>query len=122
MREANMWILHSIAGLFILVLLSLHMAIMHLDDILTFLGTGYHDPIGFESVLVRSKQLFFLVTYIMLLGAALYHGLYGFRTILFELTLSTGTERLVTGLFLTAGIGLFIFGTYAAIIAYLIPN
>ena len=34
-----------------------------------------------------------MITYILLLGAALYHGLYGLRTILFELTLSRALEK-----------------------------
>jgi succinate dehydrogenase / fumarate reductase membrane anchor subunit len=122
MREANMWFLHTTAGLVIFVLLALHMAIMHLDDLLLFLGTGYSNPLAFESVVERSRQLFYLVTYILLLGAALYHGLYGFRTILFELTLGEGTERSITVVFTVVGLGLFVFGTYAAVTVYTMPN
>lgn len=121
MREMNLWLLHASAGLVIFVLLALHMAIMHLDDILLALGTGYRDPISFQSVIERSKELFFTATYILLLGAALFHGLYGFRTILFELTLRESTERLITVLFVLIGFGLFAFGSYAAIVAFEMP-
>ena len=37
-------------------------------------------------------SLFFTVTHIFLLGVALYHGLYGLRTIVFELGLKPATE------------------------------
>ena len=118
MRESTAWYLFLLAGLVIFVLLSIHMAIMHLDSILLALGAGYEDVLKFESVFARGKQTFFMVMYIVLLGAALFHGLYGLRTILFELNLKKGLQRVITVVFLIAGIGLFIYGTYAAIAAY----
>ena len=93
MRESTLWILHIFAGIFILVLLSLHMGIMHLDTILSAIGLGGHHPVESASVFARSQQGFFMVTYIILLGTALYHGFYGFRNILFEFTLSASLEK-----------------------------
>jgi len=122
MRESKMWFLHLLAGAVIFILLAVHMAIMLLNDIFLMFGVGYSDPIAYESVLARSKQLLLVVTNILLLGAALYHGLYGSRNILFELTLNEGLERFITVIFVLFGIGLFIFGTYAAIATYMIPN
>jgi succinate dehydrogenase / fumarate reductase membrane anchor subunit len=118
MRESTAWYLFLLAGLVIFVLLSIHMAIMHLDSILLAMGMGYENVLKFESVFARGKQVFFMVMYILLLGAALYHGLYGLRTILFELNLKKGLQRVITVVFLLAGIGLFVFGAYAAIAAY----
>ncbi len=119
MRESTAWYWFLFAGLIIFVLLGLHMAIMHLDELLLALGTGYANVLTFSSVLARSKQTFFMISYIILLGVALYHGLYGLRTILFELNLKSGLQRLVTAVLLVAGVGLFVFGSYAAIAAYL---
>ena len=59
-----------------------------------------------------------MVTYILLLGAALFHGLYGLRSMLFELSLSKTTEKAIGGLCALAGIGLFIYGSYAAMYVY----
>ncbi|HNW59863.1 MAG TPA: hypothetical protein PKI62_09325 [bacterium] len=114
MRESTLWFWHILAGAVILVLLGLHMAIMHLDEILGL----YMDPTGWESVIARSQQGFFMVTYILLLGAALYHGLYGLRTILFELNLRKGTQKLITWFLLIGGLFLFVYGTYVAIAIY----
>jgi len=119
MRESTLWFWHILAGAIILVLLAVHMTIMHLDDLLTLLGVGQGDPIDKEIVFARSQQLFFMITYILLLGAALFHGLYGLRTILFELSLSRGLEKTINWLFTLSGLALFAYGTYAAIIIYL---
>lgn len=119
MRESKLWFWHLVAGAVILVLLTIHMAIMHLDAIFGILGISDGDPIAFESVVSRSQQVMFMITYILLLGAALYHGFYGTRTILFELTLSRSLEQLINVVFVLAGVALFVFGSYAAIAAYL---
>ena len=115
MKESTLWVWHIIAGVVIFVLLGIHMFIMHLDDILVALGIGYHDPISASSVFARSKQVFYMVTYIVLLGAALYHGLYGLRNILFELSLPKAGEKIVNWLFALGGLALFVYGTYVAI-------
>ena len=70
--------------------------------------------------LIRDGSLFFTVTYILLLGVALYHGLYGLRTILFELTLKPALEKAVTFVLLVVGLGLFGLGTWAAFAAHAI--
>lgn len=119
MRESKLWFWHLIAGAVILILLAVHMAIMHLDAILGFLGIGYDKPDTFTSVAERAQQSLFMITYVLLLGAALYHGFYGTRTILFELSLSKSLERLINVVFVLAGVGLFVFGSYAAIAAFL---
>jgi succinate dehydrogenase hydrophobic anchor subunit len=118
MRESTLWFWHIIAGAVILVFLGLHMAIMHLNDILALLGTGYANTTDAATVFARSKQGFFMVTYILLLGAALYHGLYGCRTIIFELNIGKGLQKAINWLFLLGGLFLFVYGTYVAIYLY----
>ncbi|MDZ7372729.1 MAG: hypothetical protein ONB23_02050 [candidate division KSB1 bacterium] len=118
MREATLWTLHLAAGIVILVLLAVHMGIMHLEDILAAMGTGYPDPLSWTSVVVRSKKLLFTVAYVLLLGTALYHGLYGLRNILLELNPGRVAARVIQWLVLALGISLFVLGTVAAIVAY----
>jgi len=120
MRETKYWTWHMAAGVVMLFLLGLHMLIMHLGGM-----THLFAPIGGEAVsransLFRDGRLFFTVTYILLLGVALYHGLYGLRTILFELTLKPAVERLTTVVLLVVGIGLFGLGAWAAVVTHAI--
>jgi succinate dehydrogenase / fumarate reductase membrane anchor subunit len=110
--------LHLLAGIVIIILLGIHMGIMHLESILVALGTGYERALSWASVAARNKQLFFTVTYVVLLGTALYHGFYGLRNILFELNLGGRAETAISWILVCAGAGLFVFGTYAAVAAY----
>ena len=120
MRETKYWTWHMAAGVVILFLLGLHMLIMHVGGI-----THLFVPYGGEAVsksnsLFRDGKLFFTVTYVLLLGVALYHGLYGLRTILFELTLKPAVEKAITFVFLVVGLGLFGLGTWAAVATHAI--
>jgi succinate dehydrogenase / fumarate reductase membrane anchor subunit len=118
MRDQKLWTWHLAAGVAILVLAGLHMAIMHLDDILgIFTPTGVA-PVDWESVLTRAKMPFFMLSYLLLLGAALFHGLYGLRNILFELNPPVPVKTLVSVVLVVAGLALFTLGTWAAIASF----
>jgi succinate dehydrogenase / fumarate reductase membrane anchor subunit len=114
MRETKYWTWHMAAGGVILFLLGLHMLIMHVGGITHLFAPNGGEATSRENSLYRDGSLFFLVTYILLLGVALYHGLYGLRTILFELTLKPGVEKAISVVLLIAGLGLFGLGTWAA--------
>lgn len=120
MRETKYWTWHMAAGVVILALLGLHMLIMHLDGIIPLFSRYGGEAISKENSLYRDGQLFFTVTYVLLLGLALYHGLYGLRTILFELTLKPAAEKAVSAVLLVAGLGLFGLGTWAAMAVHAI--
>jgi succinate dehydrogenase / fumarate reductase membrane anchor subunit len=122
MRETKYWTWHMAAGVVILFLLGLHMLIMHLGG-----ATHLFAPHGGEAVskansLFRDGRPFFTITYILLLGVALYHGLYGLRTILFELTLKPAVERITTVVLVVLGLGLFGLGTWAAVVAHAVAR
>ena len=117
MRDRTLWTWHIAAGVVILVLLGLHMAIMHLDQSLGIFGVEGAEPIEWESVAARAGSLFFTVTYVLLLGAALYHGFYGLRNILLELGPGAGLRRVISVGLAVLGLGLFAFGTWAALAA-----
>ena len=121
MRDQKLWTWHIGAGAVILVLLGLHMTIMHLEGIVrVFNGPG--EPIEWANVIERGKSGFFLVTYVLLLGAALFHGFYGLRNILFELNPGASTKAALNALLLTAGIVLFAVGTWAAWAGYTVAR
>ena len=117
MRDRTLWTWHIGAGLVILVLLGLHMVIMHLDTTIGIFGTEGAEPVEWESVAARAETVFFTVTYVILLGAALYHGFYGLRNILMELNPGPGLRRIVNVGLTVFGAALFVFGTWAALAA-----
>jgi succinate dehydrogenase / fumarate reductase membrane anchor subunit len=120
MRETKYWTWHMAAGVVILFLLGLHMLIMHLGGTTHLFAPHGGEAISRANSLFRDGKLFFTVTYILLLGVALYHGLYGLRTILFELTLKPVVEKTITFVFLVVGLGLFGLGAWAAMATHAI--
>ena len=116
MRESKLWFLHIITAIVILVLLGSHMGIMHMGSILGHLGFNFSDhPTDSEEVFQRSRQALFMIVYIILLGTALFHGLYGLRSIIYELSLPRSLEKAVGWLFCAAGIFLFLYGSFVAV-------
>ena len=120
MRETKYWTWHMAAGVIILFLLGLHMLIMHLGGTVHLLAPHAGEAVSRANSMFRDGRLFFTVTYILLLGVALYHGLYGLRTILFELTLEPAVEKLTTVVLVVLGLGLFGLGTWAAFATHVI--
>jgi succinate dehydrogenase/fumarate reductase cytochrome b subunit len=114
MRDQRLWTWHVLAGLVIFVFLGLHMAIMHLDTLLGWFNPAGMKPVAWDSVIQRARMGFFTVTYIVLLGAALFHGIYGLRNILFELGIGAGAKKGLNLVLAAGGVALFVFGAWAA--------
>lgn len=114
MVDKKLWTWHLVAGLAILVLAGLHMAIMHLDAALGIFNPAGGHPIDWPNVLARGQSLFFTLTYVLLLGVALFHGLYGLRNILLELNPGPGLRSVIGWFLIIAGVALFVLGTWAA--------
>jgi succinate dehydrogenase hydrophobic anchor subunit len=113
MRESKLWFWHILSAVVIVIMLGVHMGIMHLSAV-----TGSGDPIESAEVFHRSQQYIFLVGYIALLGAALFHGLYGLRSMLLELSFPKTMEKAIGGFFSVIGIALFIYGSYVAVVVF----
>lgn len=116
MRETAYWTWFIIAAIVILVFAGLHMTVMHLSMF------GIFNPEGgtvtdWGNVVFRSQNQFLAFSYIILLGAALYHGFYGLRTIVFELGPKKSFKDTFTVLLWIVGLILFGIGTYSAIAA-----
>ncbi len=114
MRDQRLWTWHIGAGAVILVLLGLHMTVMHLDAFVRVANATTEPPIAWSNVFARARSAFFLVSYVLLLGAALFHGLYGLRNIVFELHPGDGLKKAFSRLLVVGGLVLFLFGTWAA--------
>ena len=115
MQTVRGWSLHLLAGLALVLLLGGHMITTHLDLILGWFNPAGGEAIDWANVSARGQLTFTMFFYIIFLGTALYHGLYGLRTIIFEIGLKRDTEKVVTTVFVTVGILLFVIGTVAAI-------
>jgi len=117
MKDTKLWSLHLFAGIVILFLLGLHMAIMHLDEIVSLFNPKGEEAISWENVLERMKMIGFVFVYIFLLGFALYHSFYGLNKIIGETNVKEGTRKFWSYVLTIFGFLLFIIGTYAAIAA-----
>jgi succinate dehydrogenase hydrophobic anchor subunit len=115
MNGTRYWTWHMTAGVVLLFLLGLHMLIMHMVGTAHWFAPYGTEADSLKNSLFRDGKLFFTVTYVLLLGVALYHGLYGLRTMLFELTLKPAAEKAITVVLLVVGLGLFGLGTWAAV-------
>lgn len=119
MKESRLWFLQFLTGAILLFLLTMHMGIMHLEDIFGFISrVSGAEPLDWKAVLYRSKQIGFLVVNIIFLGAALFHGLYGLRDIIIEAIPAKKFGRVIGVLITIFGIVLFIYGSYATIGIY----
>lgn len=114
MRDQRLWTWHIGAGAVILVLLGLHMTVMHLDALVRVFNATPEEPIHWSNVVARGRSAFFLVSYVLLLGAALFHGFYGLRNIVFELNPGAAAKKAVSSVLVLAGVALFVVGTWAA--------
>lgn len=117
MRETPYWIWHILTGIIVLVFLGLHMIVMHFDGTISLSNPAGGSATNWENVIYRSQTAFYAITYIVLLGAALYHGLYGLRTILCELKSGRKFQKCLSIVFWLVGVCLFLIGSYASFVA-----
>ena len=107
------------SGVIILVLLGAHMLAMHMSGVLPIdrLNPAGDNPLDWANVVARGREVSQVVGYILLVGVGLFHGLYGLRNILFELTPAPGLKKLISVVLLLLGLGLFVFGAWSAVAA-----
>ena len=115
MRNTYLQFLQLITGVFIAVLLGIHMVITHLDTILGFFGVDAIEPTSWQAMIGRAGQGVWVCLYIALLAFSLYHGLFGLRNIIIEMTTSVKIERFVTRVLIVFGVIAFIVGTYVPV-------
>lgn len=114
MGHDRWWTLHLFCGLVVLVCLSLHTGAMHLDALLGVFNRPGTEAVAWANVAARAARPVYLGFYVLLLGAALCHGLYGFRTIVAELHPPARLLRAVGAALVVVGVALFALGTWAA--------
>jgi succinate dehydrogenase hydrophobic anchor subunit len=114
-KETKYWVWSLSSAVVILIVLGMHMMLMHLDGILGLVESAWGDALAWRNVRARGQSDFFAASYVLLLGAALFHGLYGLRTILIEFWTSPRAARLIVAGCWTLGLALFTVGTYATV-------
>jgi succinate dehydrogenase / fumarate reductase membrane anchor subunit len=116
MKESTLWFLHTTTALVLVIAVPIHLH--NFSTLLQPVGaSGYELALSWEFVRSRARDIFYTITYTALLGAATFHGMYGVRSIIYELTLTKTLERLTSIICFLAGIALFSFGAYVAIAA-----
>ncbi len=114
-RDQGLWFWHVAAGIAILILAGMHMGIMHLDATLGIGNPAGGHPIDWANVVARGKSAVFLLSYVLLLGAALFHGLYGLRNMLYEVVGGSGLRAAINVVLVLTGLVFFVVGTWAAV-------
>jgi len=110
-RESKLWFLFILAALVLIVFLGLHLGYMHLNNLL-----GLAEPLDYNNVQERGESLFWFISYFILLVAALYHGLYGLRTIFLEYFPQKLT--FINSFVVLIGFVALILGSYVLIFSY----
>ena len=111
LRDTRYWLANAVAALVILVILGVHMGLSHLDGLLGLINPAWAEPLAWERVRARGESGWFTLSYIVLVGTALFHGLYGLHTILTEVWDSPrAAVRIAAGCWV-AGVALFAVGT-----------
>jgi succinate dehydrogenase / fumarate reductase membrane anchor subunit len=114
MKESTYWLLHFTAAMVMLIVMPIHLAIFS-----SLIGTGYVEGLKYENVILRARAQSLALMYIVFLIAALYHGMYGLRSMMLELSFSERLEKLISLLCLSIGAAAFVYGTYIILIGYL---
>lgn len=116
MKESRLWALHLIAGAVLLALLGMHMVVMHYEALLRLSGVAGGPVLEYASVVSRDRSAMMRVLYVLLLGVALYHGIYGLRGILQEVWSSERAGRVINAVLVLCGLAVFTYG--AAVIVW----
>jgi succinate dehydrogenase hydrophobic anchor subunit len=115
MVKTRLHLIFLLSAVMIAVLLGIHMVVLHLEGIMSLFGGSEVHATDWEPMIGRSMQGLWTALYIALLAFGLYHGLYGLRGIIIEVTTSAKTLRFINWLFIIIGVVVFVWGSYVPI-------
>jgi len=115
MRESFWWLLQLVTGLLMIIALAIHMALMHWDMVLGWLGYNVGDVLSYSSVMSRAASVSWAVFYVLLLALVVYHGFYGLRAVLLEWFPATAASRSITTIIIALGSLAFAWGLFITI-------
>lgn len=99
------WLLQRVSAALLVLVLGIHLWVLHFADeaaVLSFAGTT-----------IRLRSVSYLLVDCALLGVALYHGLYGLRSVLLDYVSGIRARRFVSVLVWLVGLAAFIYGGFA---------
>ncbi len=111
MKGGKVWFFHMMAGAVLFLLLTGHIALMHFSPGTLHEWSHPENPLSWEQVLTRAKDLFSAIIYTLFIGIGLFHGFYGLFGILTESNTLRSYRRLIAGLLIVLGIFIFLYGT-----------
>ncbi len=111
MKGGKAWFFHMMAGAVLFFLLTGHIALMHFSPGTLHEWNHPENPLSWEQVLTRSKDLFSAIIYTLFIGIGLFHGFYGLFGILTESNTLRSYRRFIAGFLIVLGILLFLYGT-----------
>lgn len=115
MKEGFWWLLQLVTGLLMAIALTVHMALMHWDMILGWLGYSVGDVLSYSSVMARAASVSWAVFYILLLALVIYHGFYGLRAVLLEWFPTAAVSKGITTIVVTLGSLAFAWGIWVTL-------
>ena len=113
------WALNIASALVLFVLLGAHMGLMHLPGVLGHIDRAWSEPLAWARVSDRGSSLVTTIGYIVLLGLALFHGLYGVNIMLCEFFNGARAARRITVGCWIAGVALFAVGAASSVIFHM---
>ncbi len=111
MREGIAWALHLLAGVILFALLLFHITQMHVP-----LVSGWGEvALEWTHVVARAGAKFWKGLYLVFLSAAVYHGFYGLRNVLLEISVFRRRVNEVTVVISVVGVILYAYGFYTTL-------
>lgn len=120
MRESLLWASFMKAAALLVIMLGFHMLMMHMHILLGFFGFHVGNILEYSSVMGRAGSPVWTLFYLVFLAVALYHGLYGLRSILLEIFAGKNALTLINSLVLVVGSIAFVYGAYIVIQSYML--
>lgn len=99
------WLLQRVTAVGLVLVLGVHLYVLHFTGADAFLTVA--------GVSVRLRTLTYMVVDYSLLGLALYHGLYGLRSVILDYVSRERTARAVTAGIWALGLVAFVYGAFA---------
>ncbi|UCE81136.1 MAG: hypothetical protein JSV94_01530 [Methanobacteriota archaeon] len=102
------WFLQRLSAVLLVVLLGIHLYVSHFMDLDSHVAD--EALITFEDVTVRLDQLLYIVVDYSMLAMVLFHGLNGFRTVMFDFDMFIRRKKTVDAGLWVLGIATMLWG------------
>ena len=111
MKAGRVWFFHMLAGFVLFFLLTGHIALMHFSPGASNPWDHPANPLSWENVLSRTKDLFNAIIYTLFIGIGLFHGFYGLFGILTEVNTLRPFRKGLAWFLIVFGVLLFLYGS-----------